>query len=96
MTEPESRLFHDVSRRVVFRLFLAQWYRWLGRTAMVLYPIAAAVAVAVWLGGAAWINVFWAAGLVLAWLSGTGLGAWLRRPRSRDWSASTWTRHTPN
>lgn len=78
--EPSVLTFHDVSRRVVFRLFVAHWFRLLGRSAVPVYAAAAIVAGCAWHFGVVWMDTFWALGLVLAWLAATCAWAGFRRP----------------
>ncbi len=75
-----EKTFRAVSRRVVARLFVAQWFRLLSRSAAFVYPAAAVAAVCLWYFGDGWINAYWAAGLVLIWPALTGAWAWYCRP----------------
>jgi hypothetical protein len=82
MTNHERQVpaFQAASRRVVARLFAANWVRLLGRSAVVVFPAAMLLAVCLGYCGFPWINVFWAIALVATWLGLTCLWAWLRRP----------------
>jgi len=81
---PFSRwTFRDASGRVIRRLCVARWFRLLGRSAVVVFPAAAAAAVALWLSGHDLFHVAWAAALVVAWLALTGLWTWWRRPSAQ-------------
>ncbi len=80
MTKPETLTFPAVSRRVVRRLVVARWFRWLGRTAVGVFPTAAVLVLAAWYFEWPWWIALGTLALVPLWLATTALGAWLARP----------------
>jgi len=88
MSEHEPLSFHDVSRRVVARLFVVQWFRCLGLSAVAVYIVAAALAIrtgvvlasGTWVYGVWWPSPAVVAGLIVLWVAAAGLWAWIRRP----------------
>jgi hypothetical protein len=73
--------FDDVARRAIQRIFLAKWFDHLARSAMVVFPLLAVVAVGGWLVNVPVLRIgLWHAIVVVAgWVLMTGL--WTRRCR---------------
>jgi hypothetical protein len=72
--------FHSVARQIVRRLFLRHWLETLGRTAPIVFSIAAVLAVVAWFYGlATWIG--WVAlPLIPFWILLAAGWSWLHRP----------------
>lgn len=90
MSGVAPKVFAEAASRAAKRITLAAGLRILGKSAAMVFGVALAGWLVLRLVGmrdATW----WAFGLVIAWLVGTGLFVWLRRPKPFE-ALATWDR----
>ena len=74
--------FDDVARRAVRRISLAKWFETLGRSALIVFPLLAVVALTGWLFDIPTLHIgLWhAIGVVIAWTALTAVWTTRQRP----------------
>src|SRR5688500_11591354 len=77
---PTQKVFEEAAARVTKRLALVSGLLVLGKTAAIVFGGALAGWVVLRLSGAR-DEMWWAPALIAAWLVGTALFVWLRRPK---------------